>query len=54
MSLIINTGKCWFSYGSVQNGLKEGKWIYYSSKNKIHKIINYKKGYKKWITKRVL
>ena len=32
--------------GSVQNGLKEGKWTYYFSKNKIHKIINYKNGKK--------
>ena len=40
--------------GSVKNGLKEGKWTYYSSKNKIHKIINYKKGKKNGLQKRVL
>ena len=32
--------------GYAKNGLKEGKWIYYFSKNKIHKIINYKNGKK--------
>jgi len=37
--------------GSVQNGLKEGKWTYYSAKNKIHKIITYKKGIKNGLQK---
>lgn len=34
------------AYGYVQNGLKEGKWTYYFSKKKIHKIIHYKNGKK--------
>ena len=37
--------------GYVQNGLKEGKWTYYFSKNKIHKIINYKNGKKNGLQK---
>ena len=34
------------AHGYVQNGLKEGKWTYYFSKSKIHKIIHYKNGKK--------
>ena len=37
--------------GYVQNGLKQGKWTYYFSKNKIHKIINYKNGKKNGLEK---
>ena len=34
------------AHGYVQNGLKQGKWTYYFSKNKIHKIIHFKNGKK--------